>query len=96
MASSERETTGPRLEQLWVGAAVLLPTFYVVPAIAIAVAVQAGIAGDPANWTAQQLIERGVLAKWTHEQVIRFAPPLVITKEDLEWALGHIREVFTA
>ncbi|MCB9792870.1 MAG: ornithine--oxo-acid transaminase [Alphaproteobacteria bacterium] len=50
----------------------------------------------PAKHFCYQLIARGVLAKWTHEQVIRFAPPLVITKEELEWALGHIREVFTA
>ncbi|MCB9794044.1 MAG: ornithine--oxo-acid transaminase [Alphaproteobacteria bacterium] len=48
----------------------------------------------PAKDFCYQLIERGVLAKWTHEQVIRFAPPLVITKEELEWALAHIRDVF--
>jgi ornithine--oxo-acid transaminase len=36
---------------------------------------------------------RGILAKETHDQVIRFAPPLVVAKKDLEWALGEIREV---
>ncbi len=36
---------------------------------------------------------RGILAKETHDQVIRFAPPLVVAKKDLEWALGEIRAV---
>jgi ornithine--oxo-acid transaminase len=37
--------------------------------------------------------ERGILAKETHEHVIRFAPPLVIDKETIDWTLPHIREV---
>ncbi|UCC26483.1 MAG: ornithine--oxo-acid transaminase [Gemmatimonadales bacterium] len=41
----------------------------------------------------EALQARGILAKETHHQVIRFAPPLVIDRETLEWALGHIREV---
>lgn len=36
---------------------------------------------------------KGILAKETHEHVIRFAPPLVIDKETIDWALAHIREV---
>ncbi len=36
----------------------------------------------------------GVLAKETHEFSIRFAPPLVITKKDLQWALSIIDKVF--
>jgi ornithine--oxo-acid transaminase len=39
---------------------------------------------------------RGILCKETHQQVIRFAPPLVIDRETLQWALGHIREVLSA
>jgi ornithine--oxo-acid transaminase len=39
------------------------------------------------------LKERGLLCKETHENVIRFAPPLVVKKEELDWALGHIEEV---
>jgi len=42
------------------------------------------------------LKERGVLAKETHEWIIRFAPPLVISREDIDWALTQIREVFSA
>jgi len=41
----------------------------------------------------EALQARGILAKETHGQVIRFAPPLVIDQETLEDALEHIREV---
>jgi ornithine--oxo-acid transaminase len=43
---------------------------------------------------AQALQQKGILAKETHENVIRFAPPLVIGKEELDWALPLIRDVF--
>lgn len=36
---------------------------------------------------------RGILCKETHDNVIRFAPPLVINKEEIDWALGHIEPV---
>jgi len=39
------------------------------------------------------LRDRGILCKETHDHVIRFAPPLVIDKETIDWALPHIREV---
>ena len=39
------------------------------------------------------LQERGVLAKETHDNVIRFAPPLVIDKDTIDWALPLIRDV---
>jgi ornithine--oxo-acid transaminase len=41
----------------------------------------------------EALQERGILAKETHEHVIRFAPPLVIDKATIDWALPSIREV---
>ncbi|MFD2760662.1 ornithine--oxo-acid transaminase [Lentibacillus juripiscarius] len=41
----------------------------------------------------EALKEKGLLCKETHDNVIRFAPPLVIEKEDLDWAIGHIQEV---
>jgi ornithine--oxo-acid transaminase len=41
----------------------------------------------------EALQERGILAKETHERVIRFAPPLVIDKATIDWALPFIREV---
>jgi len=39
------------------------------------------------------LQEKGLLAKETHDNVIRFAPPLVIDKETIDWALPLIRDV---
>lgn len=42
----------------------------------------------------QALMHEGLLCKDTHEQVIRFAPPLVIDKADLDWALERIERVF--
>jgi len=41
----------------------------------------------------EALQEKGILAKETHDNVIRFAPPLVIDKETIDWALMPIREV---
>jgi ornithine--oxo-acid transaminase len=40
-------------------------------------------------------MDRGILCKETHEDVIRFAPPLIITKEEIDWALPKIQEVLT-
>ncbi len=41
----------------------------------------------------EELQKKGLLCKETHEHVIRFAPPLVITKKDIDWAFVRIREV---
>ncbi len=41
----------------------------------------------------EALQERGVLCKETHENVIRFAPPLVISKEEIDWALEQVEPV---
>ncbi|HHY89680.1 MAG TPA: ornithine--oxo-acid transaminase [Chloroflexi bacterium] len=43
----------------------------------------------------EALEKEGVLAKETHETVIRFAPPLIIDKETIDWALERIRKVLT-
>ncbi|MFF8838566.1 ornithine--oxo-acid transaminase [Streptomyces sp. NPDC015130] len=43
----------------------------------------------------EKLMERGVLVKDTHGSTIRIAPPLVISKEDLDWGLQQLREVLT-
>jgi ornithine--oxo-acid transaminase len=47
----------------------------------------------PARPYCEALAERGILCKETHDHVVRFAPPLVVDRKDLEWALGHVREV---
>ena len=41
----------------------------------------------------EALMNRGVLCKETHDNVIRFAPPLVINKEEIDWAMERIEEV---
>ena len=41
----------------------------------------------------EELMDRGILCKETHEDVIRFAPPLVISKEQIDQALAHVRAV---
>lgn len=42
----------------------------------------------------EALKEEGLLCKETHENVIRFAPPLVVRQKDLSWALKKIKKVF--
>jgi ornithine--oxo-acid transaminase len=55
---------------------------------------------DPAFGTARAVCERllakGVLSKETHDTVIRLAPPLIIAREDLDWALDRFEEVLRA
>jgi ornithine--oxo-acid transaminase len=47
----------------------------------------------PARPFCEALKQRGVLCKETHERVIRLAPPLIISKADLEWGLEQVRAV---
>jgi ornithine--oxo-acid transaminase len=43
----------------------------------------------------EALKERGVLCKETHETIIRFAPPLIVDRETIDWALVPITEVLS-
>ena len=58
-----------------------------------------GVDIDPAHASARQvcdrLMARGILSKDTHGTVVRFAPPLTITREQLNWALQQVRHVFS-
>ncbi len=47
----------------------------------------------PARPYCEALKEEGLLAKETHENVIRIGPPLVITREEIDWAFERIRKV---
>ncbi len=42
----------------------------------------------------EEMMKEGLLCKETHENVIRFAPPLIIREKDLNWALKRIKTVF--
>ncbi|MCX5603866.1 ornithine--oxo-acid transaminase [Streptomyces phaeochromogenes] len=57
----------------------------------------AGIDIDPVYGTgreiSEKLMDRGVLVKDTHGSTVRIAPPLVISKEDLDWGLAQLRGV---
>jgi ornithine--oxo-acid transaminase len=48
----------------------------------------------PARQFCEALMHRGLLCKETHDFVVRIAPPLVVDREDLEWALDQIRLTF--
>jgi len=50
---------------------------------------------EPARPYCEALKEKGLLCKETHENVIRFAPPLIIKKEDLDWAIAQIQDVLS-
>ena len=54
---------------------------------------------DPAAGGARQYCERlqqeGILCKETHDHTIRFAPPLVITRDDIDWAMEKITTVLS-
>ena len=56
-----------------------------------------GIEIDPACASARNvckaLMKRGLLSKETHETVVRLAPPLIISKAEIDWAVTQIREV---
>ncbi len=43
----------------------------------------------------ETLMEKGLLCKETHDNTIRFAPPLVITKDDIDWALERIESTLS-
>ncbi len=52
-------------------------------------------AGGARNFS-KALMKRGLLCKETHEHTIRFAPPLIISRETVDWALEQISEVLSA
>ncbi|MFQ5993541.1 MAG: ornithine--oxo-acid transaminase [Acidiferrobacterales bacterium] len=59
-----------------------------------------GVEIDPAKATArtvcEELARNGILSKETHETVVRLAPPLTITQEELDWALETMKNVFAS
>ncbi|MBV6684462.1 ornithine--oxo-acid transaminase [Bacillus sp. JRC01] len=50
---------------------------------------------EPARAYCEKLKDEGLLCKETHDTVIRFAPPLVISQEDLDWAIERIKKVLS-
>ena len=58
-----------------------------------------GVEIDPALGTARDVCERlmqvGILSKETHDTVVRLAPPLTITRSEIDWALERINAVLS-
>jgi len=56
-----------------------------------------GVEIDPALSTArdvcERLMQRGILSKETHDTVVRLAPPLTISRSEIDWALDQINAV---
>ncbi len=48
----------------------------------------------PARSYCERLKDLGLLCKETHDYVIRLAPPLIVTQEELVWAVGQVRRAF--
>ncbi len=57
----------------------------------VGVEIEAAVAS--ARAVCEALMERGLLSKETHETVVRLAPPLIINKAEIDWAVTQIREV---
>lgn len=74
--------------------AIRSPLIREVRGIGLFVGVELAPAGISARDVCARLLAHGILTKDTHETVIRFAPPLVVTRRQLDWALTRIREVF--
>ena len=59
----------------------------------------AGVDIEPSLMTGRQACERlaalGVLAKDTHGSTIRFAPPLVVTEDEIHWTIDRLAEVLS-
>ena len=49
----------------------------------------------PARPFAEALREEAILVKETHSTVLRFAPPLIITREEIDWAMERVEKVLT-
>jgi ornithine--oxo-acid transaminase len=56
-----------------------------------------GIEIDPSLASAREIVEalmaRGLLSKETHATVVRLAPPLIITREQIDWSVNQIKEI---
>jgi ornithine--oxo-acid transaminase len=57
------------------------------------IGIEIAAAAGTARAYCERLAERGVLAKDTHQQVIRLAPPLIVERPELDWLLAQLREV---
>jgi len=57
------------------------------------IGVEIAASAGPARVYCERLLERGVLAKDTHEQVLRLAPPLTVATAEIDWLVEQLRAV---
>jgi ornithine--oxo-acid transaminase len=57
------------------------------------IGIEIAAAAGSARTYCERLVERGVLAKDTHEQVVRLAPPLIVERAELDWLVEQLRAV---
>jgi len=60
------------------------------------IAMELGEEAGGARQYCLKLKDNGLLCKETHDNIIRFAPPLVITEEQIEWTVDRIADVFAS
>jgi ornithine--oxo-acid transaminase len=73
-----------------------LPTVEEVRGRGLWAGIQLAESARPARRSGERLLDKGVLAKDTHESTLRLAPPLVISQEELEWGLERILPVLAS
>src|SRR4051794_40097006 len=73
-----------------------LPAVTEVRQIGLWIGIDLAPGAGSARAACEELMRRGVLCKDTHEQTIRFAPPLTATEAELDWALERILDVLAA
>ena len=56
------------------------------------IGVEIDVTKTDARTVCERLMDNGILTKETHETVVRLAPPLIIDRPILDWALGRIEE----
>ena len=57
------------------------------------IGIEIAAAAGSAREFCERLVQRGVLAKDTHEQVVRLAPPLIVERAELDWLVEQLRAV---
>jgi ornithine--oxo-acid transaminase len=81
------------IDELW---AASIPNVHEVRGRGLWIGIEMMPEGRDARWVCERLMGEGILVKDTHDSTIRLAPPLVVTREDLAWALERIVPVLAS
>ena len=89
------ETVGGHLTNALLGLAKISDAVVEIRGRGLWVGIELHEAAGPARRYCEQLLQEGVLCKETHDRVIRLAPPLVITIDEIDWAFERLEKVLT-